>query len=484
MKTEEIKSMAAAYLEVLEAKKAKAPVTDKADDGEGMDPVDKVAVKKDFDDRKDKDLDNDGDTDSSDEYLHKKRKAISKKVDKADDKVEVEVDEAMMGTKRNIISKAASSHSKAHVVKGMSIAKKMSGNMTGATKAIDKVNPGLSGHPQVKSALRTHNEEVSVEEAKDDVKCWDGHSRVPGTKAGEKGSCKKDEDTANENKMLRNKALAKAAQSSKAGKAAVSLKKAPFSIPKKKLGEESEGLQKWSVYRRILEKATADKDGKHLDKATKPQEIDDTESKDAEDFKDAHLKDAPGKEAEKADITTAIAKNKSAMDKPMKAAPMNGGAAKAKGDDKADKPEGSLIGTQVKEGVEEGFVGNLVNKMKAPRITKHLNTAIAHHNSREADHKSAAKWKAQMPHGGSASSKAHIQTKVDHRNSEAAHHATAAGHLNNALKAHKAGDAKGVRSAMKSYHMHNTRSSDQSANHHDLPHTFAKASGGKFNPEH
>lgn len=45
---------------------------------EAVDPVNKDAVKKDFADRKDKDIDNDGDTDSSDEYLHKKRQAISK----------------------------------------------------------------------------------------------------------------------------------------------------------------------------------------------------------------------------------------------------------------------------------------------------------------------------------------------------------------------------------------------------------------------
>ena len=43
-----------------------------------LDPVDKDAVKKKFDDRKDKDIDNDGDTDSTDKYLHKRRAAISK----------------------------------------------------------------------------------------------------------------------------------------------------------------------------------------------------------------------------------------------------------------------------------------------------------------------------------------------------------------------------------------------------------------------
>ena len=57
--------------EVIETNK-----NDKSDDGEGLDAVQKDAVKKKFKDRKDKDIDNDGDTDDSDEYLHKKRKAI------------------------------------------------------------------------------------------------------------------------------------------------------------------------------------------------------------------------------------------------------------------------------------------------------------------------------------------------------------------------------------------------------------------------
>jgi len=52
----------------------------KSDDGEGLDKVQPKAVKKKFDDRKDKDIDNDGDVDSSDEYIHAKRKAISKAI--------------------------------------------------------------------------------------------------------------------------------------------------------------------------------------------------------------------------------------------------------------------------------------------------------------------------------------------------------------------------------------------------------------------
>jgi|TARA_Y100000114_G_scaffold90199_1_gene83747 hypothetical protein len=46
-----------------------------------LDKVNPVAVKKKFKDRKDKDIDNDGDVDDSDRYLHKRRKAISKEID-------------------------------------------------------------------------------------------------------------------------------------------------------------------------------------------------------------------------------------------------------------------------------------------------------------------------------------------------------------------------------------------------------------------
>lgn len=61
--------MQEAVKELLEKSK-KAPVTDKDDDGEGMDPVG----------HGDKDVDNDGDHDSTDKYLTKRRKAISKNV--------------------------------------------------------------------------------------------------------------------------------------------------------------------------------------------------------------------------------------------------------------------------------------------------------------------------------------------------------------------------------------------------------------------
>ena len=49
-----------------------------------LDPVNPKAVKKKFADRKDKDIDNDGDVDDTDKFLHKRRKAISKAINKED----------------------------------------------------------------------------------------------------------------------------------------------------------------------------------------------------------------------------------------------------------------------------------------------------------------------------------------------------------------------------------------------------------------
>ena len=69
-----------------------------------LDKVNPKAAAKKFDDRKDKDIDNDGDVDSSDKYLHKKRQAIGKamkgKKEPVDTKPkmaeEVEVEEGML----------------------------------------------------------------------------------------------------------------------------------------------------------------------------------------------------------------------------------------------------------------------------------------------------------------------------------------------------------------------------------------------------
>lgn len=54
----------------------------KAVTNEALDPVDPKELKGKHKDRKDKDIDNDGDVDASDEYLHKKRQAIAKAMKK------------------------------------------------------------------------------------------------------------------------------------------------------------------------------------------------------------------------------------------------------------------------------------------------------------------------------------------------------------------------------------------------------------------
>jgi len=67
-----------------------------------LDKVDPKAVKGDFDDREDKDIDNDGDTDSSDEYLHKKRQAISKAIKKES----VDLEEASTADIKKVLAAA------------------------------------------------------------------------------------------------------------------------------------------------------------------------------------------------------------------------------------------------------------------------------------------------------------------------------------------------------------------------------------------
>ena len=72
---------------------------------ESLDPVDQKALKGKHSDRKDKDIDNDGDVDSSDKFLHKRRKAVSKaiaskKKPSAEKDADVEVQEAATATQK------------------------------------------------------------------------------------------------------------------------------------------------------------------------------------------------------------------------------------------------------------------------------------------------------------------------------------------------------------------------------------------------
>ena len=66
--------------EVLELEKIEVTEKTYNKKEEKLDPVDKSELKGKHADRKDKDIDNDGDVDSSDKYLHKRRKAVSKAI--------------------------------------------------------------------------------------------------------------------------------------------------------------------------------------------------------------------------------------------------------------------------------------------------------------------------------------------------------------------------------------------------------------------
>ena len=58
-----------------------------------MDAVDQDELDGSHDEREDGDIDNDGDEDSSDEYLHNRRKAVSKAIGKSKAKVQEEAEE-------------------------------------------------------------------------------------------------------------------------------------------------------------------------------------------------------------------------------------------------------------------------------------------------------------------------------------------------------------------------------------------------------
>ena len=72
----------------LKSNKTETNKNNKSDDGDGMDAVQPKAVKKKFKDRKDKDIDNDGDVDDSDKFLHKRRKAVSKAINSQKESIE------------------------------------------------------------------------------------------------------------------------------------------------------------------------------------------------------------------------------------------------------------------------------------------------------------------------------------------------------------------------------------------------------------
>ncbi len=120
---------------------------DKSDDGEGLDAVQPKAVKKKFKDRKDKDIDNDGDVDDSDKFLHKRRKAVSKAVAKE----EVDLDDNVEEYAQNAYFKVQSMKAALAKVWGME----------------EGHNP-FAEHKGTKPHKHPHDEEDEVEEGLED----------------------------------------------------------------------------------------------------------------------------------------------------------------------------------------------------------------------------------------------------------------------------------------------------------------------------
>jgi hypothetical protein len=115
-----------------------------------LDPVDPVALKKKFADRKDKDIDNDGDSDSSDEYLHKRRKAVSKAIAKE----ETELDEMGPKIKPDYFK----------TTRDAAVAKNVKAGLTATGRK--KKTPEMSSTQRSMASMR--KEETELDEAKND----------------------------------------------------------------------------------------------------------------------------------------------------------------------------------------------------------------------------------------------------------------------------------------------------------------------------
>ena len=127
-----------------------------------LDPVNPTAVKKKFDDRKDKDIDNDGDVDSTDKYLHKRRKAISKAI-KGDEKV----DESMAALQRKLDKLYGPKITKDIAM--MMRDKKYKGRTSAFDAAVKKKYPKEYDTNAVQDLIRKHaemNEQMMFDEGK------------------------------------------------------------------------------------------------------------------------------------------------------------------------------------------------------------------------------------------------------------------------------------------------------------------------------
>jgi hypothetical protein len=133
---------------------------------EAMDKVNPTAVKKKFDDRKDKDIDNDGDVDSSDKYLHKRRAAISKSVKKEWVEADGSARRVAEGDKRKKMEKV--SEDKKSIV---DIQQEKNQSMREMLAKIWGVDEGVSpfGKTEQKKSVRTPKTETGAKATQVDI---------------------------------------------------------------------------------------------------------------------------------------------------------------------------------------------------------------------------------------------------------------------------------------------------------------------------
>ena len=146
-----------------------------------LDPVNPVAMGKKFKNRKDKDLDNDGDTDSSDEYLHKRRKAISKAMKKEHHQKDEDgnvIEHEGEGTPSSVEEAKKGLYANIH-------AKRKRGEAP--AKPGDKDYPAKDAFKKAAKTAKKEEVEVADESLKQARKnvgastCWDGY-KAKGTK--------------------------------------------------------------------------------------------------------------------------------------------------------------------------------------------------------------------------------------------------------------------------------------------------------------
>lgn len=133
---------------------------------EAMDKVNPTAVKKKFDDRKDKDIDNDGDVDSSDKYLHKRRAAISKSIKKEWVEADGSARRVAEGDKRKKMEKV--SEDKKSIV---DIQQEKNQSMREMLAKIWGVDEGVSpfGKTEQKKSVRTPKTETGAKATQVDI---------------------------------------------------------------------------------------------------------------------------------------------------------------------------------------------------------------------------------------------------------------------------------------------------------------------------